>query len=161
MKKLSLLAVAASMATSSMLLLSSPVNAEAAKSERQAANAVQFRQALLQLVRSNMGPLGGMARGQIPMDVEVVKTNSERLEQLSVMLPDYFATDTTAFSVETEALPKIWSNMDDYLSKANDLTVASQALQVAAATGNEGAIRKAIGKVGGTCKACHDAYKAE
>ena len=55
------------------------VSAEEAKSERQAANAVQFRQSLLQLVRSNLGPLGAMAKGQIPYDTEVMSTNAMRL----------------------------------------------------------------------------------
>lgn len=137
------------------------VSAEEAKSERQAANAVQFRQSLLQLVRSNLGPLGAMAKGQIPYDTEVMSTNAMRLEQLSLMLPDYFKTDTTGFSVETEALPKIWNSMDDFLGKNNDLTVAAKALKLAAQSGDDGQYRAAIGAVGATCKGCHDSYKKD
>lgn len=147
--------------TSSVSLVSTVAIAEEAKSDRQAANAVQFRQSLLQLVRSNLGPLGAMAKGQIPYDTEVMKTNAMRLEQLALMMPDYFKTDTTAFSVDTEALPKIWDNMDDFLDKTNDLTVASKALQVVASSGNESEYREAIGKVGATCKGCHDSYKKD
>lgn len=135
--------------------------AEEAKSERQAANAVQFRQALLQLVRSNLGPLGAMAKGQIPYDTEVMSTNALRLEQLGLMMPDYFKTDTSGFSVDTEALPKIWSNMDDFLDKSNDLTTAAKALQEVAKSGDESQYREAIGKVGATCKGCHDSYKKD
>jgi cytochrome c556 len=160
MKRLSSALVAAVLSTSVVLLPSIAVAKEAAN-ERQAANAVQFRQALLQLVRSNLGPLGGMARGRVPYDVEVMKTNGERLEQLALMLPDYFETDTRGFSVESDALPKLWDNKDDFLSKANDLTIAAKALQVAAETGDETKYRAAIGKVSSTCKACHDSYKKD
>ncbi|WP_100641819.1 c-type cytochrome [Alteromonas facilis] len=160
MKKVSTFAVALCLGASSALV-STASFADMAQSERQAASAATFRQALLQLVRSNMGPLGGMAKGQIPFDTEVMKTNALRIEQLGTMLPDYFATNTTSFNVDTEALPKIWDNMDDFVAKANDMVVAAQALQVAAESGDEGAYRKAIGGVGATCKGCHDSYKAD
>lgn len=160
MKKLSSLTLALSLAAATAVV-PMHVSAEMAKSERQAANAVQFRQAVFQLVRSNMGPLGAMAKGQMPYDKAVIQTNAVRLEQLGMMVPDYFATNTTDFSVETEALPKIWAEKEDFLAKANDLTVAAKALQVAAQGDDEGAYRAAIGKVGSTCKACHDAYKAD
>ena len=39
-----------------------------AKSEKEARAATKFRQSLFQLVRSNMGPLGAMARGHAPLD---------------------------------------------------------------------------------------------
>ena len=145
----------------SILLLPSTLAAKEATSERQAANAVQFRQALLQLVRSNLGPLGGMARGRAPYDSELMKKNGQRLEQLSLMLPDYFETDTRSFGVKSEALPKIWDNMDDFLAKTKDLTLASKALQIAADSGDESQYRAAIGKLSSTCKACHDSYKKD
>ncbi|MDM7859842.1 cytochrome c [Alteromonas sp. ASW11-36] len=160
MKKLTLLAAAASIAIGSIAFIGS-ATAEEAKSERQAANATQFRQALFQLIRSNMGPLGGMARGDIPMNADVIATNAVRLEQLGMMIPDYMATDTTGFGVDTEALPKIWENMDDFTAKANDLVEASRALQAVVLAGDDSLYRGAIGDVGKTCKACHDAYKAE
>lgn len=160
MKKCTTASIIAAMALS-VSAVSTLAIADEAKSERQAANAVQFRQSLLQLVRSNMGALGAMAKGQIPYDTDVMSTNAMRLEQLALMLPDYFKTDTTGFSVDTEALPKIWDNMDDFLVKANDLTVASQALQVAAKGSDESQYRAAIGKVGATCKGCHDSYKKD
>ena len=51
--------------------------------------------------------------------------------------------------------------MDDFVAKSNDLVEAARALQAVVATGDENAYRKAIDQVGATCKACHDAYKAE
>ena len=83
------------------------VTAKEASSEKQANTAVQFRQAVLQLVRSNMGPLGAMAKGQIDYDAEVMRVNAMRIEQLSLMMGDYFELDTRKFSVKTEAADAI------------------------------------------------------
>ena len=95
MKKLLISAVASTM------LLTAGVSAQEASSEKQAKSAAQFRQALLQLVRSNVGALGAMAKGAIPMDTQTIETNATRLEQLSLMMDDYFALDTSSFDIET------------------------------------------------------------
>ena len=60
-----------------------------ATSEKHAGAATQYRQAVFQLVRSNMGPLGGMAKGALPFDESVMETNAVRLEQLADMMGDY------------------------------------------------------------------------
>lgn len=155
MKKLLIAAVVGSCLVSTFNL------AAPATSEKQAAAATQFRQALLQLVRSNVGALGGMAKGVIPMDAEKIQLNTMRIEQLSLMMDDYFMVDTRKFDVETEALPKIWDNYSDFQSKISDLTAAVQELNKTAIAGNEGEFKTKIGAVLKTCKGCHDEYKAE
>lgn len=132
-----------------------------AKSEKQALNAIQFRQALLQLVRSNVGALGAMAKEVIPYDGQVMQTKGMRIEQLALMMEDYFRTDTTKFKLGTDALPIIWEQPEDFKAKIGDLTQAAQNLQQVAAAGDESQYRAAIGGVLKTCKGCHDTYKAE
>lgn len=142
-------------------MLSGSVLAEKATSEKQASSAIEFRQALFQLIRSNVGPLGAMAKGRIPIDAEVLKTNGLRLEQLSMMVPDYLKLDTSDFDIDNSAEPKIWTNVADFNSKANDLTMAATNLQKVAIAGDEGEYKKAIGGVLKTCKGCHDSYKTD
>ncbi|MGQ8363990.1 c-type cytochrome [Glaciecola sp. 1036] len=131
------------------------------KSEKQAQSIVAFRQSILKLVYSNMGPLGAMAKGQIDFDAAKMETNAKRIAQLGMMMEDYFAPDTSGFDVDTEALDAIWENSADFNQKAMDMVEAAQALEKVAASKDEDNYRKAIGAVGGTCKACHDAYKAD
>ncbi len=132
-----------------------------AKSDKEARAAVTFRQSLFQLVRSNMGPLGAMARGNIPFDAAVMEKNGMRLEQLGLMIEDYLSVDTREFKTDTSALDKIWDNQEDLSGKINDLVEASRNLQAVAKAGDESKFRQAIGGVGRTCKACHDDYKAD
>lgn len=132
-----------------------------ASSAKHAKAATQYRQALFQLVRSNMGPLGGMAKGALPFDESVMKTNAIRLEQLADMMGDYLSVDTREFNVETGAKDALWENFSDVESKAMALKTAAQDLQAAVEAGDNSAYRDAIGKVGASCKSCHDDYKKD
>lgn len=143
------------------LIVSSVAYAEPAKSEKQASAAVKYRQALLQLIRSNMGPLGAMAKGHIPFDAQKMQTNGKRIEQLATMMPDYFSTDTSAYKLASDAKPEIWQNQEDFNNKINDLLMAARNLQVVASDGDESKFRAAVGGVGRTCKGCHDEYKVD
>ncbi|MDT0593977.1 c-type cytochrome [Glaciecola petra] len=141
--------------------ISSADNHPKATSEKQANAAVTFRKSLLQLVRSNMGPLGGMARGNIPMNAETIGKNAERVAFLASMMHDYFELDTTAFDVNTDAKSSIWKNKDDFNAKIDDMVSAAAKLQDLVAKNDEGNFRKGIGALGATCKACHDEYKKD
>ena len=132
-----------------------------ASSEKHAKAATQYRQAVFQLVRSNMGPLGGMAKGALPFDESVMETNAVRLEQLADMMGDYLSVDTRKFDVETGAKDKIWDNFSDVETKVMALKTAAQGLQAAVKAGDESAYRGAIGKIGASCKSCHDDYKED
>lgn len=132
-----------------------------ASSAKHAKAATQYRQAIFQLVRSNMGPLGGMAKGALPFNESVMKTNAVRLEQLADMMSDYMSVDTRKFNVETGAKDAIWENFSDVEAKVMALKTASQNLQAVVEAGNESAYRGAIGKIGASCKSCHDDYKKD
>ena len=132
-----------------------------ASSEKQAATAVTFRKSVLQLVRSNMGPLGAMAKGNIPMNADVIALNAQRIEFLADMMHDYFALDTRAFDVKTDAKDDVWKNHADFTNKTNDMVTAAANLQTIVANNQESDFRKGIGALGATCKACHDDYKKD
>lgn len=132
-----------------------------ASSAKHANAATQYRQAIFQLVRSNMGPLGGMAKGALPFDESVMQTNAVRLEQLADMMGDYLAVDTRKFNVDTGAKDAMWEDFSDVEKKVMALKTAAQGLQAAVKAGDESAYRGAIGKIGASCKSCHDDYKKD
>ena len=134
---------------------------EAAMNDKHAEAATTYRQSLFQLVRSNMAPLGGMAKGAIPFDQDVIATNAMRLEQLADMMSDYLVVDTRKFDVDTEAKDEIWENWADFEGKIANLKSAAENLSSVAEAGDESKYRAAIGQVGGACKGCHDDYKAD
>jgi len=135
--------------------------AGAQMSDEQAERAVETRQSLLQVMVWNYGPMGAMARGRIDFDTDRVKTNAERLVALSKMMSDAFAADTRSNDVDTEALDVIWEQPDDFAAKIEATIEASNALVAAAATGDEGVMTQAIGRVGSTCGSCHDDFRLD
>ncbi len=135
--------------------------AKEAKSEKQAKRTIELRQSIFKLLGSNMGPLGAMAKGKIAVDANTVEINATRINQLSEMIIDYNKLDTSAFKLKTEALNKVWLNPEQFSKRANDLTKASAHLKMVAKSGDESAIKKAIGGVGRTCGGCHDDFKKD
>jgi cytochrome c556 len=59
----------------------------------------------------------------------------------------------------TRAKPEIWSNMGDFKMKTEAFGQAAQALLKATASGNLGAVKKAFGGVGQSCRGCHKLYR--
>jgi cytochrome c556 len=130
-------------------------------SQEQAERAVETRQSVLHLMGWNMAPLGAMARGRMDFDAGRVETNAERLLALSKMLSDAFAADTRANDVSTEALDAIWEQPEAFASKVEATIEASNRLLTVAGTGDEGAMRSAIGNLGSTCGSCHDDFRVD
>lgn len=149
------------LAACALLLSANVVLAEPAKSEKQAKGATDLRQSTFTLIRANMGTLGGMAKGKIPFDAKVVEKNATRIHQLSFMIADYTKIDTSNFKVKTDALPKVWTERAAFEKRIDDLTAASAKLVKISTSGDEAAIKSAIGGVGKTCGGCHDDFKKD
>ncbi len=128
--------------------------------EQQAVAAVDTRKAVFKLLRFNLIPLVGMARGA-PFDAELAERNGRRIAALAPMIPDVLAHDTRAFDVETTALDKIWDNQSDFASKAQALVDNAKLFADAAATGDRGATLGTFRALGGSCGNCHDDYRVD
>lgn len=135
--------------------------AQPAANEKHAGWATKVRKANFTLLGHNMGPLGGMLKGKVPFNAEVVKEKSTNINQLAKMIADTSKVDTSKFNVETEALPAIWKDKDDYAEKIKALVLASERVSKIALTGSEADVKKALGKMGKTCGSCHDSYKKD
>lgn len=143
------------------ILATNVAAANPATSEKHAIKATELRQAVFKLLGANMGTLGAMAKGKIPFDAKVIEKNATRINQLSFMIDDYTATDTSAYKVKTEALAKVWNEREAFEKRIKNLSLASDKLIKIAASGDEKAMRAAIGGVGKTCGGCHDDFKED
>ena len=142
-------------------LLTAAGAASAELTPDQAERAVETRQSVLHLMAWNISPLGAMARDRMEFDAERVATNADRLLALSKMLSEAFGPDTRGNDVETEALDVIWENPEDFAAKVQANMDAASALVEVSATGDEGAIKEAIGRLGSTCGSCHDDFRVD
>ena len=141
-----------------VFLLSLNVAAVAANDDERSMRAIENRQGLLKVTGHYMGPIVGMARGQIPFDADVIAHHATQIGHLTGMLPDLFRMDTRGSSAPTEAKGIIWDNLEDFAAKAKTSQDRAQAL-VAATSEGKGPTLKAFGALGNSCKGCHDKYR--
>ncbi|AUH64464.1 c-type cytochrome [Paracoccus zhejiangensis] len=125
-------------------------------------DALEARQGFMKMLSINMGTLAGMAKGDIAYDAAAATQACTNLEALSQYgLPALFIDGTsTDDGVETEALPAIWANSEDFATKFAGLQEAATGAGAAVGGGQE-AVGPVVQKLGEACKACHDDYRKD
>lgn len=121
--------------------------------ERTDPNAIA-RSELMKVVGANTGILGGMASGKAPYDAAAAEAAKAALVQAFGQVEATFMEQGAADPVD-EAKPEIWSNWEDFLSKASAAATAAGAIDVASVE----TIGAGMGALGGTCKDCHTSYR--
>jgi cytochrome c556 len=122
--------------------------------------AIKYRQNVYSLVGWNFTAMSQMVRGQRDFDQAEFARRAERVAQLSKMLDEGFPPGSDK-GAKTEALPAIWTNRADFDAKMADFQREAAALAQVAASGDVDATKAQFGTTAGTCKACHDKYKAD
>ena len=121
---------------------------------------IHYRQGVYTMIGWNFGPMGAMVKGQVPFDAAEFSKRAERVAWLAQQIEEGFppGSDTGA---TTDAKPGIWQDFADFQAKLADLQRESQALATTAKAGDEAATKAQFIKTAGTCKACHDVYRAD
>lgn len=134
--------------------LSVPAAAQFAKPE----DAIKYRQASMYLQSQHFGRIAAMASGRVPYDQVSAVANAEVVAMVS-QLPW-----SGAYAAGTEggrAKPEIWKEQAKFKEYSDKLVADTAKLLVAAKSGNLETLKAAVGPVGGTCKACHDAFRSQ
>lgn len=124
------------------------------------ARAIDARQAHMKLYAFNLGVLGRMAKGEADYDAEAAGFAAANLVALTKMNQANFwpqGSDTES-AKGTRALPKIWQDFPGVMSKNNDMAAAAEAMNASAGAGLD-KLQASMGALGGTCGACHKAYR--
>jgi len=125
-------------------------------------NPAEARIAYYKLVSAEMHVLADMAGGKSEYDADVAAQSAKDLMTLaSLNLADYFAPGTSNEDLpgKTRAKADIWENFEDFGSKGMAYFEAVVAINAVAGDGLE-ALQPAVAQLGGTCSACHKAYRA-
>ncbi|MFT3760168.1 c-type cytochrome [Thauera sp.] len=123
---------------------------------------IKYRQAGYSFMSWNMGKIKANLEGEF--NAQQVQAAANAIAAISSSgMGALFGpgTDKDIGNVKTRAKPELFQNMADVGKLATDLNTAAAALAAAAATGDKAAVQKAFGDTGGTCKACHDKYRAK
>ena len=124
--------------------------------------AIEARQGQFKLFAHNFAVLGGMAQGRMEYDADMAQTAADNMFHLTRHdQARLWPEGTDSFAVDdTRAKPAIWENLDDFVAKFTDLQDAVEAMQPVVGDGLD-ALQGAVGRVGGTCQACHESYREE
>ena len=94
-------------------------------------------------------------------DLAAIRTASGDMAKLAARSAKWFPKGTGPEVGKTGAKPEIWQKPSDFAARVRDFQAASRALHQAAARGDMAAVKASYGKLGGTCKACHDPYRSD
>lgn len=124
------------------------------------ADAVETRHGLMLQMASDLGTLGGMAKGEVAYDKASATKAAANVAAIAsvISMAQFPAGSENGKSADSYALADIWAKQDDFLVKITDLNNAAAMMQTAAATDAD-AIKASMAQLGGACSACHKAYR--
>jgi cytochrome c556 len=132
-----------------------PASAQFAKPE----DAIKYRKASFTVMAAHFSRVAAMANGRIPFDAKAVADNAAVAENMSKLPWAAFGEGTGQGN--TNAKPEIWTEAAKFSEGRDKMQAEMSKLALAAKTGNQDAIKAAVGATGATCKGCHDQFKKE
>ena len=120
-------------------------------------DAQKYRQSALFVMSQHFGRIGAMASGRAPFDAKVAADNADIVADMAKLPWAGF----TGGAEGGKAKPEIWKEMAKFKEYNEALQAATVKLAAAAKTGNLDQVKAAFGATAGTCKTCHDAYRAQ
>jgi cytochrome c556 len=120
--------------------------------------AIEYRQSVMTVFNWNMKSMGAMMKQKRPYDQAAFARHAQDLATAARLdLLAGFPLDSEG--EDSDALPDIWLDFEDFQQKYKDMQVASNDLSEVAGGGDMTKIKPAFEALGKTCKACHRAYK--
>lgn len=125
---------------------------------------IKYRQAGYSFMAWNMGKIKANLEGEYNAQQVQAAANAIAAIAGSGMGALYGpGTDKDIGNVKTRVKAEFFNpaNSQDLGKIATDFNAAAANLAKVAASGDKAAVQKAFGETGGTCKACHDKYRAD
>jgi cytochrome c556 len=126
-----------------------------------ASDTITARKANFKVMGKGMKAVSEQLKGASP-DLAVIRAAAADIAGAAPKVGGFFPKGSgTEAGVKTGALPVIWQKSDEFKADAGKLTASAQGFQAAAASGDITKIKTAWMALGGSCKACHDTFKAK
>ena len=122
-------------------------------------DAIKYRKSAFTLMAAHNGRLGAMAQGRVPFDAKTATENAEIVADMAKLPWAAFVDGSD--SGDTKAKSEIWKDNAKFKDYAGKLQAESVKLVAAAKSGNQDAFKTAFGATAGSCKTCHDDFRAK
>lgn len=119
--------------------------------------AIDYRQSVYRSIGGHMMAISGILKREVPHRGDLAM-HARGMAALAPLTLHLFPEDSA--DGKTDALPAIWEETDAFASRRQDFIDAATAFgEVADA--DMGTYAEAFRTMGGTCKGCHDDFKAD
>ena len=130
--------------------------ASVATSSPEGTKAIEARHEAMENIGDAMGSLAAIAKKEAPFDATVVEKSAgaiaEGLKKSGALFPE----GSDKGDAETWAKAEVWTDFADFELQMQTARAHAEALQSVTA---EAAFRPALGKLGNSCKSCHQTYR--
>ena len=122
-------------------------------------DAIKYRQSALSVMGTQFAQIGAMVQGKVPYDAKVAADSAAVVEVLAKLPWAAFGPGTD--KGETKARPEIWSEGAKFKDAQEKLIAESTKLAAASKSGKLEDLKPAFSATAGTCKGCHDSFRAK
>jgi cytochrome c556 len=124
-------------------------------------DAIKYRQSAMTVMANHLGRVGAMAQGRVPFDAKAAADNAAIVVTMS-KLPWVAFGEGTDKGMPTKAKPDIWKEAAKFKDAQSKMMAEAEKFEagVKAASGADN-LKAAVSSLGGTCKGCHDDFRAE
>lgn len=122
-------------------------------------DAIKYRKSALFVMQQHYARIGAMASGKAPFNAQAAADNAAIAEAMSKLPWAAFGEGTDLG--DTKARPEIWKEQAKFKAAAEKMQGEMSKLAAAAKTGNLDSIKTAFQSTSGSCKACHDDFRAK
>lgn len=120
-------------------------------------DAAKYRQSALTVMAAHFGRVGAMAAGRVPFDAKVAQENID----VAVAMSKLPWAGFTGGAESGKAKAEIWKEPAKFKDLGDKMQAELVKVQAAVKTGNLDSVKTAFGAAGASCKACHDAFRAQ
>lgn len=127
-----------------------------------AEDALEARHGFMKMISMEMATLAGMAKGEVEYDEAAASAAASNLMALAQYdAPKLFIEGTSSDDVEeSDALPAIWEDKEDFNAKFAALSDATAGIDQAVMGGQEN-VGPVLQKLGSACSECHKPYRVD
>ena len=117
----------------------------------------KYRQSVMKSVGGHMAAMGTILKSQVHLGD--LALHARGIATLSDIVPSVFVAGSNV--EKSKALAEIWEDPEEFNEKLDSFVSAAKDMAAASESGDMGQIGPAIQALGGSCKGCHDDFKAE
>jgi cytochrome c556 len=117
----------------------------------------KYRESVMKSIGGHMSSMATILKNQVHMDDLVM--HARGIAGLADIAPEVFPEGSNI--KKSKALPSIWESPVEFSKAMDQFIDAAEGMALAASTEDMSEIGPAIQALGGSCKGCHDDFKAE